>query len=124
MCSINLFICFMLSFFFGLLALLTFSVVDVVVAFSFLKFILLQLFWFFYVFLLFCWLSVLCCLCCHCLFEPYYLFAIITLYLFLLLFSLLAYCVSNSSYCHRYLYDIALILLVWLLTLLVYISQW
>ena len=37
--------------------------------------------------LLFCWLSVLCCLCCHCVLEPYNPFAIITLYLFLLLFN-------------------------------------
>ena len=69
--------------------------------------------------LLFCRLSGLCCLCCHCLLEPY-LFAVITLYLFLFLFSLLTHCVSYSSYCHRYLYDLALTLLVWLLTLLVY----
>ena len=60
--------------------------------------------------LLFCRLSELCCLCCHCLLEPYYSFAIITLYLFLFLFSLLTHCVSYSSYCHRYLYDLALVL--------------
>ena len=36
------------------------------------------------------------------------------------LFSLLTHCVSYSGYCHRYLYDSALVLLVWLLTLLVY----
>ena len=35
--------------------------------------------------------------------------AIITLYLFLFLFSLLTHCVSYSSYFHRYLYDLALV---------------
>ena len=70
--------------------------------------------------LLFCQLSVLYYFCCHCLLEPYYSFTIITLYLFLFLFSLLTYCVSYSSYCRRYLDNLALGLLVWLLTLLVY----
>ena len=55
------------------------------------------------------------CLCCHCLLKPYYSFVVITLYLFLFLFSLLTHCVSYSSYCHRYLSDLALVLLVWLL---------
>ena len=36
------------------------------------------------------------------------------------LFSLLTQCVSYSSYCHCYLYNLALVLLVWLLALLVY----
>ena len=76
--------------------------------------------WYFYVLYFFCRLSVLCCLRCHCLLEHYYSFAIIILYLFLFLFSLLTHCVSYSSYCHRCLYDLALTLLVWLLTLLVY----
>ena len=51
--------------------------------------------------LLFCWLSVLCCLCSHCVLEPYYSFAIITLYLFLFLFSFLTHCYSlfNSFHC-------------------------
>ena len=40
--------------------------------------------------------------------------------LFLFLFSLLAHCVSNSRYCHRCLYDLALVLLDWLLTVWVY----
>ena len=52
--------------------------------------------------------------------EPCCPFAIVVLYLFLFLFSLLTHCVSNSSYCHRYLCDLLLVLLVWLLTLLVY----
>ena len=47
------------------------------------------------------------------------LFAIVALYLFLFLFSLFTHCISKS-YCHRYLYDLPLILLAWLLTLLVY----
>ena len=68
--------------------------------------------------LLFRRLSVLCCLCCHCVLKPCP-FAIVALYLFLFLFSLLTHCISKS-YCHRYLYDLALVLLVWLLTLLVY----
>ena len=50
----------------------------------------------------------------------YYSFGIIILYLFLFLFSLLTLCVSYSNYCHPYLYDLALVLLVWLLALLVY----
>ena len=41
------------------------------------------------------------------------------LYLFLLLFSLLTHCISKI-YCRNYLYDLALVLVVWLLTLLVY----
>ena len=69
--------------------------------------------------LLFWWLSVLCCLCCHCEFEPSCPFVIVALYLFLFLFSLLTHCISKS-YCRRYLYDLVLALLVWLLTLLVY----
>ena len=69
--------------------------------------------------LLFYRLSELCCSCYHCLLEPYYSFAIITLYLFLLLFSLLTHCVSYSSYGHCYFYDLALVLLVWLLILYV-----
>ena len=56
---------------------------------------------------------------CKPLLELYYPFAIINLYLFLFLFSLLNHCVSNSSHFHRYLYDLALVLLAWLLTLLV-----
>ena len=40
---------------------------------------------------LFCRLSVLCCLCFHCVLEPYNPFAIITFYLFLLLFKLLTH---------------------------------
>ena len=64
-------------------------------------------------------LSVLCCLCCHCVFEPCCPFAIVALYLFLFLFSFSSHCISKN-YCHRYLYDLALVLLVWLLTRLVY----
>ena len=62
---------------------------------------------------------ILCCLCCHCVWQPRSLFAIVALYLFLFLFSLLTQCTSKG-YCHHYLYDLALVLLVWLLTLLVY----
>ena len=62
---------------------------------------------------------ILCCLCCHCVRQPRSLFAIVALYLFLFLFSLLTQC-TPKGYCHRYLYDLALVLLVWLLTLLVY----
>ena len=69
--------------------------------------------------LLFCELLVLCCLCCHCVFKPCCPFTIAALYLFLFLFSLLTHRISKS-YCHCYLYDLALVLLVWLLTLLVY----
>ena len=69
--------------------------------------------------LLFCRLSVPCCLCSHYVLEPCCPFAIVALYLFLLLFSLLTHCISRS-YFHRYLYYLALILLVWLLTLVVY----
>ena len=36
------------------------------------------------------------------------------------LFSLLTHYVFYSSYCYRYLYNLALVLLVFLLTLLVY----
>ena len=61
----------------------------------------------------FCRLSVLCCLCCHRVLEPCFPFAFAALYLFLFLFNLLKHCVSNSGYCHRYLYDLALVLLVW-----------
>ena len=42
-----------------------------------------------------------------------------SLYLLLFLFSLLTHCIPKS-YCHRYLYDLALVLLAWLLNLLVY----
>ena len=45
--------------------------------------------------LLFCRLSVPCCLCCHYVLEPCCPFAIIALYLFLLLFSLLTHCISK-----------------------------
>ena len=65
--------------------------------------------------LLFCQFLVLCCLCCHCVFKPCCPFTIAALYLFLL-FSLLTHCISNS-YGHCYLYDLALVLLVWLLTI-------
>ena len=70
----------------------------------------------------FTFLSVIkfCCLCCHRFLEPYCLFTIITLYLFLFLFGLLTHCLFYTSYCHRYLYDLALVILVWLLTLLVF----
>ena len=79
-------------------------------------FISLQLFRFFYLFyfiflfyviLIYCRLSVLCCWCCQYLLAPF-------------LFSLLTHRVSFLSYCHCYLHDSALILLVWLLIPLVY----
>ena len=47
------------------------------------------------------------------------LLSIVSLYLFLFLFSLLTHCISRS-YCHRYLYDSPLVFFVWLLSLLVY----
>ena len=62
---------------------------------------------------------ILYCRCCHCVLKPCCPFAIVALYLFLFLFSLLTHCISKS-YCHRYLCDLALVLLVWLLTLLFY----
>ena len=70
--------------------------------------------------LFYCRLSVLCCLCWKCLLAPCYSFASTTLHIFLFLFSFLTHCVSNLSYCYYYLYDSALVLVVWLLTLLVY----
>ena len=54
-------------------------------------------------------------LCIEVLFSVWHRF----LYLLLVLFSLLTHCISKS-YCCRYLYDLALVLLVWLLNLLVY----
>ena len=60
------------------------------------SFVLVLLFILFY-----CWLSVLC-QCCQCLLAAYYSFAIITLWLFMFLFSLTE-CVPNLSYSHCYL---------------------
>ena len=45
---------------------------------------------------------------------------LITLQLFLFIFSLLPHCVSYLSYFHSYLYDSALVYVVWLLILTVY----
>ena len=79
---INLFALCYICFFLLIILVLLFVVIDVVVLY--LAFLLCIL--------LFCRLTVLCCLCCHCVLEPYNLFAIITLYLFLLLFKLFRYC--------------------------------
>ena len=99
-----------------ILFILLFVVVDVVLAYSFRNLFHCSCPGSLYI-LLFCRLSERCCLCCHCLLEPYYSFAIINLYLFPFLFSFLTHCVSYSSYCHHYLHNLALVLLVWLLTL-------
>ena len=117
-----LFICFMLS------LLLSIGIFNFIVCCCWFCFFYYSFFNLFYCrcsgssmyFTFFCRLPELCCLCCQCLLEPYYSFAVITLYLFLFLFSLLTHCVSYSGYCHCYLYDLALVLLVWLLILLVY----
>ena len=115
-CSVNLFIylfalcyiCFCLM----MLLILLFAVVDVVaVAYSVFNSFHCSCSGF-SMYFTFCRLSVLCCLCCHCVLEPFP-FAFVALYLFLFLFNLLNHCVSNSSYCHRYLYDLVLVLLLW-----------
>ena len=71
-------------------------------------------------------LGFLCILCFSMYFAVYVatvywstVFHFLSLYLFLFLFSLLTHCISKI-YCHPYLYDLALALTVWLLTLLVY----
>ena len=102
-----------------MLSILLFVVVDVVVTNSFFNSFHCSCSGSSVYFTFFCRLSVLCCLCCHCLLELYFSFSIITLYLFLFLFTLLTHCVSDSNYFHRYLYDLGLVLFVWLLTLLV-----
>ena len=115
---IYLFICFML-YLFCLLILLILLFVVVVVAYSFLIHSIVVVLGFLCILLL-CLLLVHCCLWCHCVLESCCPFAIVALYLLLFLFSLLTQCVSYSSYCHCYLYNLALVLLVWLLALVVY----
>ena len=90
-----------------ILLILLFAVVNVVAAYSFLNLFhcscpgFSMYFMFFYVF---------CCLCCHCVLEHCFPFSIAVF---------LTHCISKI-YCHRYLYDLALAFVVWLLTLLVY----
>ena len=108
------YICFCLL----ILLISLFAVVDVVVVYSFFSSFYCSCSGFSIYFTFLLVISTLL-LCCHCVLEPCCPFAIVALYVFLLLLSLLTHG-SSKSYCHRCLYDLALVLLVWLLILLVY----
>ena len=102
-----------------ILLILLFVVVDVVVVYSFFNSSYCSCFGFsiYFTFLsLVGTLLFMLALCIGALLS----FVIVVLYLFLFLFSLFTHYISKS-YCSRYLYDLPSVLLVWLLTLLVYI---